>query len=183
NGDDGDDDAGADVVVLVAVGAGEGVQGHRNGLEVAGLQVEVRHIVFVVDADALQKAAGDDGRLEQGQQDLEEYAEIGAAVQDGALVQGAGQVLEELQKDVDRDDIGAAQNQDVAVQVVDEPQREHDLVDGDLGGDARDEGGEHEQVVDQPAARETEAVEDISQHRADEDGEQQDKDQGDACIE
>ena len=81
-----------------------------------------------------------------------------------------------------RDDVGAAQHQDIAVQVVDEPQREHDLVDGDLGGDARDEGGEHKQVVDQPAARETEAVEDIGQHRADEDGEQQDKDQGDAGV-
>ena len=98
DGDDGDDDAGTDVVVLVAVGAGEGVQRHRNGLQVAGLQVQVGHVVLVVDADALQQAAGDDGRFQQRQQVLEEHAEVGAAIQDGALVQSPRQVLKELQE-------------------------------------------------------------------------------------
>src|SRR5699024_4363329 len=86
------------------------------------LQVEVGHVVFVVGAHALEDGAGDDGRLEQRQQDLEKDAEVGAAVQDGAFVQGGGQVLEELQEDVDGDDVGAHHQDDVAGHRVDQVQ-------------------------------------------------------------
>ena len=88
-GDDGDEHAGTDVVVLAAHGAGEHVQRGGDHL-VLGLilQVQVGHVILVVGAHALEDGRGDHSGLEQRQQDLEKDAEVGAAVQDGAFVQG-----------------------------------------------------------------------------------------------
>ena len=182
-GDDGDDDTGADVVVLVAHGAGEHIQrgGHHLILGLI-LQVQVCHVVFVVGGHTLQDGAGDDGGLEQGQQDLEEHTKVGAAIQNGAFVQRGGKVLEELQEDIDGDNVRAHHQDDVAGHGVHQMQSRHDLVHRDLRGDAGDQGGDGEQVADQLVAGKLEPVQHISQHGTDHNAARQHADQDDKAV-
>ena len=153
-----------------------------NGLELAPSQIEIGHIVFVVDAHALEHTAGDDGRLEQREQQLEKHTEIRAAVDDPALVQSPGQVLKELQEDEDGDNVRAAQHDHIAVQVVDEVQVVHDLVHRYLSGNAGDQGGKGEQDIDQAMAREPEAVELVGQGGTEENRQNQHHNQHDAGV-
>ena len=61
-------------------------------------------------------------------------------------------------------------------------ERGHDLIDGDLGGNAGDQGGDHEQVADQAVAGELEAVEHIGQHGGDEHAAGQHADQNKEAV-
>ena len=96
DGDDGNDDAGHHGGQLhAAITAAEVLDGHGDGAVFLDVQHQRGQEVVVPDPHGLQNGGGDHGRLEDGENDLEEDLEGAAAVDHGGLLDLNGDALHE----------------------------------------------------------------------------------------
>ena len=96
DGDDGNDDAGHHGGQLhAAIAAAEVLDGHGDGAVFLDVQHQRGQEVVVPDPHGLQNGGGDHGRLEDGENDLEEDLEGVAAVDHGGLLDLNGDALHE----------------------------------------------------------------------------------------
>ena len=96
DGDDGDDDAGHHGGQLhAAITAAEVLDGHGDGAVLLDVQHQRGQQVVVPDPHGLQNGGGDHGRLQDGEDDLEEDLQRVAAVDHGRLLDLDGHALHE----------------------------------------------------------------------------------------
>ena len=116
DGDDGDDDAGHHGCQLhTAIAAAEILDGHGDGAVFLDIQHQRGQEVVVPDPHGLQNGGGDHGRLQDGEDDLEEDLDGVAAVDHGGFLDLDGNALHKAGEHEHRQTCAEAQIDDADV--------------------------------------------------------------------
>ena len=162
---DTDNDTCKDYLPLSTVRTHKAVKRCGNHRQLFAGHIKLRGVEVVVNADDLDYKDSSNCRTKQGKNDLEEYREVVCTVNDSALIERIGDIIQKLHKDVNGDNIRADVKNNGSRHSAYKTKAVHYAVNSYLHGDSREKCSKEERSFQNFSEGGLESLENISGHR------------------